>query len=1540
MEHMRDPYSAYTDLLSSAFDKIKKNLPKKYRDLRDKCSLAMEQSKIDKSLDGNKYFPICKMALDTNITKVVEVTLYYLQKLISHGFITGNCPDNCEYAEPPKLISTRHPRRLIDAIIESVCNCVYERDDNVQLQIIKTLLTAVTSFSCEVHDRSLLEAFRACYHIHITSKNLVNQTTAKATLTQMLHFVFQRMESTIINTGDDMLKAILSGVLRTLVDDVCIYAARTETMQNPPLRTVPLELNPDDHSYDALPVVDIKNEKEIPAGKFGWCTVCRNTADLYCSDTRDPVCSLKCQQANLKNIEAAEKSLVSEEDNDYLHDATVLFRSICKLSLKELSNASAVYTMKSKILSLELILAIVDNPGPVFISRKAFIDIIRHNLCESLLKNTVSSEKTIFTLSLSIFVALVNYLKDILKTEIGIFLEQIFIKILQSDHSGYHHKLLVLEVFYRITQNPKTTIEFFLNYDCDVEENDILTRMIDILGKIAQKKYRNESVLPPNQEHTLRLTSLETLANIVTAQVAWLEKESAFAKKQETTTEDQEDSSSESSSLDMASPFDRFEKTKQLKIYLSRAVAKFNFKPSVGIKFLAECGYLNPESPQEIAAFLKSTEGIDKTVFGDFLGEDKELNLKVLHEFVDMHDFSGLNLVDALRMFLAEFRLPGEGQKIDRIMEKFGEKYFKDNPNIFISADTAYVLSYSVIMLQTITHNPSIKEKMTVEQFITNNRGIDNGKDLDSNYLTEIYNSVKLQAFTLTDDQELKNKLDLAKQAKRQDMFTAESEMIVARSQELFKKSRKSGIFYTANDVEHIRTMFEAIWYPLLASFSIVLEESEDPKCWRLSLQGFVACIKIACRFGMMIELESFISALAKFTSLIYTHNEINEKNIECVKALLQVAKLEANYLRKSWLHVLKCLSRLDYLHLVRCQNYDNSHTSEADLANSDNLLAHISTNELDTIFSMSIHLDNEAVIDFVTKLVEVSREELWCDKPRTFSLQALVTVADFNMNRMRFVWSKLWACLKDHFSQAGLHPDPVVAMFALDSLKQLASKFLQKEELDNYHFQHNFLYPFEVIIRNSTCVEVKEMVVACMANFIFTISKHLKSGWHSIFEILSLGSKDEYTGIQSHIFIALEKILNQDTHIVPEFFQQILECLSNLAANNTENLSLKSIECMEQLSVYLYKSTVEGHFWFPLLTNLAERFMDSREHVQSRAVDTLFKILHNSSDKFSPEQWKMIYSGVIKPVFDDVQFGGADQNWIKITGHNALTKLVSLIEAHYNHLYFLIADFISLLQTCILCDNEVLARVAILSLRHLGVNVGKFFDEDTWSNYCKSFAALINSTIPHSLLEECVDGILPFNSEETVSKCVVQLHLVGACKEVFEAHISKIRHEDVIFVLKQLKDSYFFAKEFNGKIEHRFKLWKAGFLKDMPTMPGLLKQERETIACYLSFVFKIHAAGAPVGEGMYEVCKFALRDFITKERIKEEGQTIEASERERELGSISPVISGVLIPGLASSVKSAVQALREELADLIMCDSVEIRSAARGVLFKALELI
>ena len=89
---------------------------------------------------------------------------------------------------------TRTPSTM-DSIIETICGCDDFDDDNVQLQVIKALLTAVTSQTCEVHEGGLLVAVRSCYNIHLVTRNAVNKTTAKATLTQMLSIVFQRMEA-------------------------------------------------------------------------------------------------------------------------------------------------------------------------------------------------------------------------------------------------------------------------------------------------------------------------------------------------------------------------------------------------------------------------------------------------------------------------------------------------------------------------------------------------------------------------------------------------------------------------------------------------------------------------------------------------------------------------------------------------------------------------------------------------------------------------------------------------------------------------------------------------------------------------------------------------------------------------------------------------------------------------------------------------------------------------------------------------------------------------------------------------------------------------------------------------------------------------------------------------------------------------------------------------------------------------------------------------------------------------------------------------
>lgn len=55
--------------------------------------------------------------------------------------------------------------------------------------------------------------------------------------------------------------------------------------------------------------------------------------------------------------------------------------------------------------------------------------------------------------------------------------------------------------------------------------------------------------------------------------------------------------------------------------------------------------------------------------------------MAVMHAFVDFLDFRNLGFLDALRLFLQAFRLPGEAQKIDRFMLKFAERYIGGNPH-------------------------------------------------------------------------------------------------------------------------------------------------------------------------------------------------------------------------------------------------------------------------------------------------------------------------------------------------------------------------------------------------------------------------------------------------------------------------------------------------------------------------------------------------------------------------------------------------------------------------------------------------------------------------------------------------------------------------------------------------------------------------------------------------------------------------------------------------------------------------------------------
>ena len=182
--------------------------------------------------------------------------------------------------------------------------------------------------------------------------------------------------------------------------------------------------------------------------------------------------------------------------------------------------------------------------------------------------------------------------------------------------------------------------------------------------------------------------------------------------------------------------------------------------------------------------------------------------MRVLHEYVEMLDFAGMSFDLALRHFLTGFRLPGEAQKIDRLMEKFAERYYLQNSDDFASADMAFILAFSTIMLQTNLHNPAIKDdkRMTKEQFIKQNKGITSDGELPDELLAEIYDRIAAEEISMTAGEAAARKTKKeentsgfgsfqgTEEVDGIDAFNDERKEMMRASQTLFKKNTPPGL--------------------------------------------------------------------------------------------------------------------------------------------------------------------------------------------------------------------------------------------------------------------------------------------------------------------------------------------------------------------------------------------------------------------------------------------------------------------------------------------------------------------------------------------------------------------------------------------------------------------------------------------------------------------------------------------------------------------------------------------------------------------------
>lgn len=213
------------------------------------------------------------------------------------------------------------------------------------------------------------------------------QTTARAALTQATSTLFQRMDAmmkqAILNQKEEnnilptmieeneinkarneeidaILKGYMSNSLKNVVDNVCLYDEKMQIIKKKyngidnadqtkqdefnkeisliPLRSVPLTYETDDVKYKKIMTVSIENEQNILSGKFGWCIVCRKSANVYCKDSRVPVCNADCKKKHLEELNIV-GSLFGvnhhHKENQFLNDCLEVFKMFSKLSSKD-----------------------------------------------------------------------------------------------------------------------------------------------------------------------------------------------------------------------------------------------------------------------------------------------------------------------------------------------------------------------------------------------------------------------------------------------------------------------------------------------------------------------------------------------------------------------------------------------------------------------------------------------------------------------------------------------------------------------------------------------------------------------------------------------------------------------------------------------------------------------------------------------------------------------------------------------------------------------------------------------------------------------------------------------------------------------------------------------------------------------------------------------------------------------------------------------------------------------------------------------------
>ncbi|KAK6916848.1 Sec7 domain [Dillenia turbinata] len=1007
---------------------------------------------------------------------------------------------------------------------------------------------------------------------------------------------------------------------------------------------------------------------------------------------------------------------------------------------------------------------------------------------------------------------------------------------------------------------------------------------------------------------------------------------------------------------------------------MQKGISLFNWKPSKGIEFLVNSKKIGG-SPEEVASFLKNTSGLNEAMMGDYLGDREDFPLKVMHAYVDSFNFSSMDFGEAIRFFLRGFRLPGEAQKIDRIMEKFAERYCKCNPHYFTSADTAYVLAYSVIMLNTDAHNSMVKDKMTKADFIHNNRGIDDGKDLPENYLGALYdqivtNEIKMNADSSAPQSKQPNSLNKLlgldgilnlvtwKQAEEKPLGA--NGFLIRHIQEQFKAKsgrtedekitggpqtvQQGSAFYPVSDAAILRFIIEVCWGPMLAAFSMTLDQSDDKAATSQCLQGFRHAVHVTAVMGMQTQRDAFVSTVAKFTYL-HCAADMKQKNVDAVKTIMSIAIEDGNYLQEAWEHILTCLSRFEHLQLlgegvppdasfftasnVEVEEKSQKATGFPNLKKKGTLQNPVvmavvrgdGSFELNHIFAHSQRLNSEAIVAFVKALCKVSISELQSPTdPRVFSLTKIVEIAHYNMNQ-----------------------NLSVAIYVMDSLRQLAMKFLEREELGNYNFQNEFLRPFVIVMQKSNSAEIRELIVRCISQIVLSHVNNVKSGWKSVFMVFTAAAADVRKNIVMLAFGTMEKIVKEYFPYITETetvtFTDCVRCLITFTNSRfSSDVSLSAISFLRFCAIKLAEGGLvcddeskdnnlsraatkgdapdvhafadkddHASFWVPLLSGLSKLTSDPCGTIRKSALEVLFNILKDHGHLFSWQFWNVIFNSVIFPSFNSAN--KKRETWIaddpsptQLEG-SAWDSETSAVAA------------------------EILLPEGVAALVHLAGDLCRKLSEDEWRDIFLALKEAAASTLPgflkalkimdsievpdvaqaHTDVEvlsdnELTNDDLEDDNLQTAAYVVsrvknhisVQLQIIQVATDLYQNHRQFLSAANVNILISVISSIASHAHQLNSERALKLKLQKTCSILELHE-PRIVHFENESYHKLLNFLKSLTTDNPHVSNGMnikcelVEICKEIMEIYL---KCAGTGSSRQNRSNQPEIHWILPLIS------------------------------------------------